>query len=184
MISIIYRLTELFRYVINGWIHNQTRVQMLKEQFYGLQVNMITTVTEETVDYEKDSYYRPSTFRSNTLLSVENVKENYPPDVAISVKPTINDYYFVVYVTYSTGDSYGTDHGFAELLAAFDNEDDAKELQNTIKLDYKKWKSTPYHSYEPFENLIRFNGYDIPSNTWKDYFGGLEDVSIARLQCL
>lgn len=95
------------------------------------------------------------------------VKDGYS-DVSLfpgEVEPQFGDSVYVVYVAYSTGDSFGHEEGVREHLWAFTDQDRATRFCTVITNDAKE---APDYDYEG--KPLNFEGVPVNTNTWKGYF--------------
>jgi hypothetical protein len=107
------------------------------------------------------------------------VADNGYSDVSLfpgEQEPKIGDNIHVVYVCYSTGDSFGQDTGIHEHLWAFTDYSKADELALAICEDSRKKPDYDYN-HEP----LSFEGVSINPNNWKGYFERFEKCDIETL---
>lgn len=81
--------------------------------------------------------------------------------------------YFLVWVTYSSGDSFGHSTGNPEFIMVFDNINDAERLRNEIEIQYRTTKLGEYDKWS-----LDFDGLPIYCGAWLGYFDSLEGVHI------
>lgn len=93
----------------------------------------------------------------------------------------LGDKLILVFVTYRTGDSFGSSTGNTVEVALFNLEeiDKAKELVSLIQKDYEQ---NPEYSFEKKGNLIKYDGRKISTTTWKGYFEQLQSVDYQILE--
>lgn len=142
------------------------------------------TYTENLGGYDpNDEWSRDSSRRDNTLVSATALDQKevlayalvhgHAPscDVVCGADVHKGDTVFIVWAEYTTGDSFGTDHGYVELVAAFVDETKANTwaeyLQTAgdsnclIELEDGSFHDfyMPWHGY--FESLERINVTEI-----------------------
>lgn len=102
-------------------------------------------------------------------------------DVALfpnEVDPKLGDNIFVVWVEYSSGDSFGSSSGNVEFLWAFTDAEKAYKLKELI---YKDYRDDSYYNFKSGNNF-NFYGVNIYTGTWKGYFESLQTVRVDRLE--
>jgi hypothetical protein len=103
-------------------------------------------------------------------------------EVAGDVKP--GDWVFMVTVTYTTGNSFGTQSGSKTLAAVLLDADKAFQLADAIKahenkINSSEWKRTP-HTWEE-KAYIEFDGQKISAGDWTGYFESIDYVNVDRV---
>ena len=132
-----------------------------------------------TRDYTED-YGEWSEENDHNLVSASISNDKYW-DVALfpsEVEPTRGQDIYVVYVLYSSGDSFGHSSGNLVYIWAFTDPKKAYELSDLILTDYAK---QPDFSFDKNGNEFTFYGQTIYCGTWKGYFERLQEVEVAKL---
>jgi hypothetical protein len=81
------------------------------------------------------------------------------------VEPQIGDEVYVVYVSYDTGDSFGSEEGVREHLWVFTNKKRANRFCSAITNDAK---NNPDYDFKG--KPLKFEGVPVNTNSWKGYF--------------
>lgn len=132
---------------------------------------------------DNDSWSRDSTNTVNeigTEFTVSN-KQGYN-DIAVDFPIEPNKDYYLLYVEYGTGDSFGSDGGQLELIDVYEDLGVATEQLNKIELDYKIYQKNTYKA-DYNVTLTLGNGKEVKlSCPWKGYFESLEYVQIQTIR--
>ncbi len=95
-------------------------------------------------------------------------------DFYLDIEPTIGEYFFLVYVTYSTGDSFHHEEGRIELVGLLKNQPDAETLAEHIRKS--DGSLTRYQVRLPSgETVEYYNG------AWTGYFERLTSVDVMSI---
>jgi len=94
---------------------------------------------------------------------------------AVDFEPVLGSEYFLVYVDYDTGDSFGRSYGNHSIVGIFETAKEAYEIRQMIEDDMKtgadKFGSLPY------------KGRDcIYTGTWKGYFENFNSCEVVPLR--
>lgn len=82
---------------------------------------------------------------------------------------------YVVWLVYSTGDSFGHDEGnYAEGIGIFNNKEDADEAKRLIEEDNRK--GFEYGNNK--NHVVLPNGHRIYTGSWKGYFESLDYCNV------
>lgn len=148
-----------------------------------------TYVTQEADP--DDEWSRDSTDSTVSINGFAIKKETEWYDLIVPFKIEKEKEYFLLYVIYSTGDSFGTDGGKVQYIDLFEKEEDAKENQKRINEHYKRYCKVDsdgtafrHKHFSPFSvKLTNPAGkpYDC-SVSWTGYFEGLTDVVIEPIK--
>lgn len=95
---------------------------------------------------------------------------SHPIDFPVNVGDTV----YLLYVTYSAGDSFGNSTGNVEEVWVFNDADSAEKARLIIEKDYETNKDN-------FNNLYIGLSRPIYTGTWKGYFESLESVTVVPL---
>lgn len=113
---------------------------------------------------------------TSTSHNIRGIKLSKAGDLEVSFKPIIGQTYFLLYVLYSTGDSFGHDSGNIEFIGLYRTDEVAKRNAERIRKsreDYEKKCDVASFSVE----LETGAGKLYKTNTpWNGYFESLEDV--------
>jgi hypothetical protein len=103
-------------------------------------------------------------------------------DFVLSKKPSAKQPFYLVYVNYSTGDSFHHETGCIEFVDVFESEKDGDALVDMLDKDYAKFKKADRHDYTPLKvKLPSGVEREIYTSTWKGYFERLEGVQCVRI---
>lgn len=105
-------------------------------------------------------------------------------DFVLHEPPVADKKYYLVYVRYSTGDSFNRRDGELCMVEFLDEYEDAIALRNAIQKDYDKYDR---HGYNPsaysFKMTLPKSGREltVSTGTWKGYFEVMESVDFETL---
>lgn len=127
-------------------------------------------------DYSEEEYGDWSESCSNSFDYISRTKEKDYPDVVSSLDITIGDPCYVVWVEWSSGDSFGSGYrNNSDAVAVFKTYEDADDLKNRIE---RRSENDPY--------MIKYTAkdgqeIDIYAGGWTGYFETLESVNIEHV---
>lgn len=110
-------------------------------------------------------------------------KENKFWDFILNEDPTGKEYY-LVYVLYSTGDSFHTENNCLCMLEFLDSYEDARTLVIAIETDDRNYtKDTDGYPHKSLEIKLPKSGRTISVNTgtWKGYFEHFSSVRMEKM---
>jgi hypothetical protein len=128
---------------------------------------------------------RDSTDTDHNIVGIYESKDY--GDVEVGFKLDKNKRYYLLYVNYDTGDSFGRDGGQISFINLFENEEKANENRRRIEEHYKKFKdSRDYNVYgEKLQEshysvrLVAENGEEyMYSPEWMGYFEDMNSVDV------
>lgn len=99
-------------------------------------------------------------------------------DLSIDFIPQRDKDYFLLYVKYSTGDSFGNDGGQLEIIDLYESEELALEQMRKIEEDYKIYQKNSMNSDYSINLLLNGSKPVRLSCAWKGYFEHMEDVGV------
>jgi len=146
----------------------------------GIQI-IDDTYVEETseVNYD-DKWDRADTYTSHDIRGfVINEKYN---DLLLGFKLEKDIDYYLVYVVYSTGDSFGHDSGYGiEYIDMYKTYEEATKVQKALE------NESPEFKYGVGENMIQIKNhmgqdYDLYTGAWKGYFESVDNIDIATIR--
>ncbi len=144
----------------------------------------IKILNDMDYDYEEsdEEYGEWSSETTNNITGAVKVKENEYFDLEVNDN-FLNKEVYLLYILYSSGDSYGNSTGNIEYLDVFENYDKALEVKKIIEDDYKE---KPTYTFEPggmdlFYTKENGNVAKIPTCVYKGYFEDLEAVVIQKI---
>lgn len=145
-------------------------------KLYGYDVDICRLCIASESNSNSDDDYDYSWYESydNFLGSVTPNTTGYP-DVVSTLKLRRGTYY-LVWLEYSTGDSFGTSNkGSTLACGVFKDIKSANELKEAIvNFDYTTSSSVEIQ-------LITSDGHEFKIvDCWTDYFGGLDNVNITE----
>ena len=99
----------------------------------------IKILNDMDYDYEEsdEEYGEWSSETTNNITGAVKVKENEYFDLEVNDN-FLNKEVYLLYILYSSGDSYGNSTGNIEYLDVFENYDKALEVKKIIEDDYKE----------------------------------------------
>ena len=122
---------------------------------------------------------------TNSFKKVTLVNDNWSPDVTALHDFKAGDLVYLVWLEYSSGDSFGnSDRGNVESIALFKNKEDAEKLKEALEnRDKEHDPNVGYNERYSFE-FQSSEGEQIKYSycPWKGYFENLDDVHIE--ECL
>ena len=141
------------------------------------------TYTETTrVGVSDDKWDRDDTRTDHNIIGFKIVDENNYFDFEVKFNIDTNKEYYLLYVIYGTGDSFGRDDGQIEFVGFYENVNIAEENLKRIEEHYKKVKyDRKYDNYD----LILLNEenkeYKIRP-PWLGYFENMDEIYIEGLR--
>lgn len=97
------------------------------------------------------------------------------------------DWVYAVIVTYTTGNTFGSNSGNQAFAALLTEADKAFNLAEAIKahermINSREWRSKPY-SERGWENesYLEFEGERYYTGTWTGYFESIDTVDVTRV---
>jgi len=132
---------------------------------------------EVTREAALDKWDRDDTFTYHNINGIE-LSDEYG-DIPVPDDFRISGPMYLVYVIYSTGDSFGYDsHAGEEYIGVYKDREIAQETANKIKEDYKNNK-------EDFNHITLLdsvgNEFQQYTGAWKGYFDNLEYVEVVMV---
>lgn len=137
-----------------------------------------------SVDIEQSCYSEyDGTYVSyiNTLTCVK-ICDNDIPDVLSYNKFIPGDECFIVWVEWSTADSYGSNNNDrVESIFLLKNEKEALQLKNTIWLHYNKHNEELDYDNSAFNVILEDEKIITVKPEWIGYFETLESVNVEKI---
>ena len=93
----------------------------------------------------------------------------------------LNKEVYLLYIIYSSGDSFGTGSGNIEYLDVFENYDKALEVKKIIEEDCEQNPIYTSEANNLFYTKENGNMVKIPTDIYKGYFEHLESVNILKI---
>ncbi len=93
----------------------------------------------------------------------------------------LNKEVYLLYIIYSSGDSFGTGSGNIEYLDVFENYDKALEVKKIIEEDCEQNPIYTSEASNLFYTKENGNMVKIPTDIYKGYFEHLESVNIQKI---
>lgn len=122
------------------------------------------------------SWWKDSTHTFHGLVSDIGKTTSFGYEmVTTSADAKPGDLLYLLWVEYSTGDSFGTSRGNFCEVGVYDDEEKAKHIASLIRDDCKIKKDEP-------TILVDMDGVNVSTTTWKGYFERLQDVHIELLE--
>ena len=92
--------------------------------------------------------------------------------------------YYLVWATYTTGDSFGRDSGNYEIIELFDSIDKAELMSKTIEDNYKVYEKESNTFNADYTVELTMNNGNVVRLCcpWKGYFESLECVNITNMR--
>ena len=126
-----------------------------------------------------DSWSRASTAKEHNILGFNVFSNEEYSDISVPYDPDKNTDYYLLYVIYSTGDSFGHDSGSGVEYIGLYTEDElsiAEENKRRIE-EHNRTKKGKLKLIIP-NNSTEFDIY-VP---WHGYFESLDDIEIKAVQ--
>lgn len=138
-----------------------------------------TSVTREgdpNDRWDGDDLYHEHTIKGYRIVTKAQIG-----DFTLTEKP--EGPWYLVYVLFSTGDSFHCEENCINLVSFVKNKEDAEEIKRGIEEDYKHYVKTHQHDYKPLKILLPKTNrvIDIYTGTWKGYF---ERFNLVDIECL
>lgn len=133
--------------------------------FVTFEYNLTENITSEE---EYGDWYRKYEY-TVTGVHIQKPKGSEYEILCVLDSVKLGDEVYVVYVTHSDGDSFGSAHGIGELLWVFTSLDDAKLLTDKMK------ECSSDYMFEVMDH--NGNKIRIPNPAY-DYFTNIEDTFI------
>ena len=140
----------------------------LKVEYYSQKY--ITRHAERGERWDGDDLAHSQEIRGYSIHDKNTYGEVFP----LMSEPDINKTYWVVYVNYSTGDSFHHETGCICFVDIFEDANDAEYLTRLLEKDYENKDD---YSRTPLK--VKFPSgieKEIYTGTWKGYFERLESV--------
>lgn len=145
---------------------------------YKVEINQYCTHSE----YSNEQFGSWSVSYDNTFQHIRKKKGNEEyPDIVSSIDFAPGDQVYVVWLEYSTGDSFGHSYrGRVEPIAVFNNYKDAESLKKLIEKPEFKENDLDKGIYIQLITFESLDGQtlDIGASPWTGYFETLEEVHI------
>lgn len=113
--------------------------------------------------WREDEYH----FMPKTLHQTQNDKYYHLEHIDVAFTPERGREYFVVYVIYSTGCTFGRSEGVHKIIDVLDSEDDADAIKTIIEKGSTEGDGYQYHVEVPKTIKTTWDGY---CGTWVGYF--------------
>lgn len=136
-----------------------------------------TEVTRER--NPEDEWDADDTCTSNNIEGFRIIKPNSrwkSVDLTVDFEPKVDKTYYLVYVIYSTGDSFSHHEGCVDYIFLYENLEFAEATKKMIEDAYKKKDKEESYSVEIFNDKGEL--FKISSSSWVGYFETLTDVVI------
>lgn len=154
--------------------------------FYSMRgETMITKITivddvhtGTTREPDDDGWDRGNSVEYHNITGFYVSEENMSFDLSIPFTPKKDTPYYLVYIDYNTGDSFGHDEGLVRFVELFQSEEKAEELERKIDKDYRENKE----KFTTIEYLLD-DGKEARFYTgdYKGYFDSLNSVNIKKI---
>lgn len=154
------------------------------------------TVSGET-DNDSPYCYRGETNTEHDIQGIKKTSGSEYFDLEVPFDVEFGKSYFLVYVIYSTGDSFGNDYGRIEFIDLFQKEKLANSLKKKIEQHYNEYVESNLYSYvggrtvkrakAPHHTIKYTNNegkeIDLYTGPWIGYFERLQDVYCELVLC-
>lgn len=136
-----------------------------------IQDDAIAEVTREATE---DQWDYDDTHTSHSVRGISFTLKDYEDSLDLDYEPIVGKDYYLLWATYSTGDSFHTETGCIVFIDLFKNKEDANECVKTLKQN-----STGEYVYST--TLKSGNGkpwtFSIP---WNGFFESLEEIHVEK----
>lgn len=154
-------------------------------------------VLDEKCTMEEDGYYsdKPYSTRASTDTShtIHGIFQHERGDIVTDINLQVGDMAYLVYVVWSSGDSFGQDRGkYLTAIHLFDTSEKAKACADAIEAHERLYKKTRYggnkypKGFNPHSvNFIGNDGTDMTESAgWNGYFEHIDYVQVDRVTLL
>ena len=142
---------------------------------FKVNYNSYTDQTRES--YDDDEWDRGDTETTiNSINGFEIINDKYPNDGMVIFEPEYDRSYFLLYVIYGTGASFGIDAGNVWFVDLYKNMETAQANLKIIKNHGEDFSITLLSEHED-DKITKYQ----TSAPWIGYFEWLEDVCIAEI---
>lgn len=151
--------------------------------FVRIRYDSYTNQTICADDDDGEPYsYRGETDTNHIIHGIDVVKKGVWHDVVTDFKVEVAKPYYLLYVTYTTGDSFGSDGGNIEFIGLYTNREIADE--NAARIEKHQVKSDNGY-YADFQLMLVAESDPVKEYVfyapWNGYFERLENVEIEKI---
>lgn len=120
-------------------------------------------------DYEdEDCQYTEESYDT----TIEGIKWSKNPDVYAGFKPEKDTDYYLLYATYTTGNSFGRESGLIDFILLTKTREEAESVMKMLESIKEHEFKSPIHIKDDFK-------YCIP---WFGYFESLDNIDIQTVR--
>lgn len=140
--------------------------------------------THVTRHATEDIWDRDDTATDHSIRGIEVVDDSSYYDLTVSFKVSPGEQYYLVYVNYDTGDSFGRDEGRVEWIDLFKSAELADDLAKKIAEDKRQYPNFFSNNEEgTWSHQLTYtldNGEEasLYTATWKGYFEHFNYVEV------
>lgn len=133
-------------------------------------------------DDEGDCYGREE-YRSNNILSFSVVEKNSFYDLIRSLPIEKDKSYYLLYGTYSSGDSFSTSSGNIEYVDLYNSFEEAEEVRKILEENAENFRKEGLKTGNFYSAKIKtHSGKELDFHCpWNGYFESLTDLAIVEL---
>lgn len=120
-----------------------------------------------------DEWDRDDTREEHEILGIEKVDKKGYRDLTVAFKVEKDRPYYLVYVLYDTGDSFGRDENRIEFVDLYQSKENAEALKKLIEENHAECHDNDEYSFEKRHSLKYKNeeGNEVTfSKSWEGYF--------------
>lgn len=138
----------------------------------------IINASQEIEKRASERYGDWNRLQHNEIVGFEIAKEEEYFDIIVSFNPIENKEYYLLYVQYTTGDSFGQSNGNIEHIGLYESRDLAVNNAKRIR-EHNETKSFKHFSDEYSVILVSEEGLEYRQSTsWKGYFERIESIVV------
>lgn len=154
---------------------------MAKIRFNTLHTKEVTRKRDPEDVWDQNDISHDYSINGFQIVENDNLISQYY-DLEIPFEPESNKTYYLLYVRYSTGDTFHHEDGCIEYMDLYftmqDAEENAKKIQESSKKTNECFKNPDYWSVTLTDAVGNVHKMSAP---WKGYFEHLESVEIEAI---
>jgi len=138
-----------------------------------------TFVTEHAD--ESDDWDRDNTMTTHYIRGIQIVEEKGYKDLEVPFEVVRDKDYYLLYVLYGTGDSFGHDDGNIELIGLYQTHEAAEKNAKAIRAHYEAQRNNYSSSGLLYLTTESGNKFELWP-PWIGYFESLEDIVVKSVR--
>lgn len=149
------------------------------------KINVIDNCNEENLGGQSadDVWSRDSTSQSHSISGIEIVGTGYCEfETCFDIPKNSKDTYYLVYVNYDTGDSFGRDEGRISFVDLFKTEEKAEQCAKALRTHYDNHASMKWDDQFSISLTNENNTTYKYFASWIGYFEHLNFIEVKPVQ--